>query len=577
MIKNLSITKKLMLLILPPMLTLIIFAGFTVTQFINLSIMADKILYEEAYLSTAMILNADRDFYQATLAEKDLILDSRLDAAAKSNQAADFAENADQVYTRVTDALNNLKSNTDLYNNFKHSSGVTLADLEPQFIAAYNAWHDTFDPLTITGDFQENDLQFETARGYINVMTEILETYASSEADAMKASAQNTAVATGVTIAAIIIIVAFLMFIIIKILRNGITKLTHNLESLANKDLSVNMDSKLLDSKDELGVLAKSGHAMMETFKLIIQNLKNGVDNLDKTSELMKGSISEINIAMSEVAEAVMDVAKSSTEQATETQRAMSDVTTLGEMIIANGENTVQIFELSNNIEKITHDGLILVDQLSNDTKENVTMFEEIFKVISQTNDSTAKIGEASKIISDISEQTNLLALNAAIEAARAGEAGRGFAVVAEEIRKLAEQTSNSTSLIDNMLNELVRNVKTAQEKSDSVKSAIDKQKTSVLDTASKYKEIVSILENMKSRISTLKDYTDQMSLNRNSVISVIENLSGIAQENAAGTEETSASTEQVLATVNELSSAADDLKSLVESINALISDFKLS
>lgn len=81
----------------------------------------------------------------------------------------------------------------------------------------------------------------------------------------------------------------------------------------------------------------------------------------------------------------------------------------------------------------------------------------------------------------------------------------------------------------------------------------------------------------MKSRIDSLKEYTDQMSSSRNSVIHVIEHLSGIAQENAASTEETSASTQQVLATINEFTSVSDDISHLVDVLNDLVVDFKLN
>lgn len=560
------------------MLTLIIFAVYIINQTINISILADQALYQEAFVSSDLLLNADRDFYQAELALKLILAgDEYVPEEVTQSLVESYEENAQQVYDRVSEGLNNLKNNEELYKSYTGSTDSTMEELETTFFEYYDAWYSSFDQTELTADVDISDTSFDAARDNIDVMTTILSDYAEYESEIILSTSRSMAVNTAIIIAIIIIVVSLLMYTIVKLLRYSILKLTSQLESLANKDLAFEMDERLLKSKDEVGVLAKSGASMMETFKNIIFRLKDGIQNLDETSDTMNKSINEINIAMNEVADAVMDIAKSSTEQASETQNAMTDVTLLGEMIVANGENTAQIYDLSNSIEDITHDGLNIVNQLAEDSVTSVKLFEEIFMVINQTNDSTAKIGDASKLISDISEQTNLLALNAAIEAARAGDAGRGFAVVAEEIRKLAEQTSNSTTLIDNMLSELVQNVQKAQNTSDSVKGAINNQRSSVVATEAKYKEIVNIVEDMKSRIDSLKAYTDQMSSSRNSVINVIEHLSGIAQENAASTEETSASTQQVLATINEFTSISDDISHLVDVLNDLVVDFKLS
>src|SRR5690606_17590403 len=112
---------------------------------------------------------------------------------------------------------------------------------------------------------------------------------------------------------------------------------------------------------------------------------------------------------------------------------------------------------------------------------------KEVRDVIIQTNDSSIKIGQASNVISSIAQQTNLLALNAAIEAARAGNAGKGFAVVAEEIKNLAQQSSLSTNVIDEIVSELQHNSANAVKTMEKVAMITEQQYKSVGQSKDKY------------------------------------------------------------------------------------------
>ena len=191
------------------------------------------------------------------------------------------------------------------------------------------------------------------------------------------------------------------------------------------------------------------------------------------------------------------------------------------------------------------------------------------------TNESAEKIERASLMIKSIAEQTNLLALNAAIEAARAGEAGRGFAVVAEEIRKLAEQSSEFTEEISAIILDLTNKTEHGVSKMEDVSKIVESQNLSVKDTNEKFEGIAQALKRMEGLIEDVISSGKTMEEKKNFITGIMENLSAISQESAAGTEEASASVEEQTATMTEIANASEELANLAKEMQESISRFK--
>ncbi len=328
---------------------------------------------------------------------------------------------------------------------------------------------------------------------------------------------------------------------------------------------------------DEVGKLTIAVNEMHAKIKELLEEIMKSAQSLSETSANLSQHAYETTLTTEEVAKTIEQISVGATEQARNTQEASEDIGVLGDTIQINNTSALELQQSSEEINRVSEEGLVVIKDLTEKTDNSKLAMDEIIEVVGKTNNSIFTIREASQMISNIADQTNLLALNAAIEAARAGEHGRGFAVVADEIRKLAEQTNQSTKDIDGMLNNLQTMSEQAIHASESVKVAVENQVASVGVTESKYNEIVLGIRTSLEEIGKMLSISKDMELNRGKVNEIVESLSAIAEENAASTEETSASAEEMLAAMMEVDSGSKRLSELSAELSELTSSFDLT
>ena len=361
------------------------------------------------------------------------------------------------------------------------------------------------------------------------------------------------------------------------IISNSITKPIINLlktvEKVAEGDLTEELTAT---SKDEIGELVKAINKMIGSLKSLISDTSLVSEHVVESSQALIAISQQSAMVSEEIAKTIEEIASTSNEQAKDTELGAIKVSEFSRIIEKDLENMKKISEIVATIVALKDDGEKIIDQLTIITKENSEAANEVYQGILETNDSSSKIETASSVIQSISEQTNLLALNAAIEAARAGEAGRGFAVVAEEIRKLAEQSNNSTKEIDAVVKELQLKSSNTVEVIQTVAKVVEQQEKSVELTRDKFRRLAEAIEEVKSIASASESFVRQMDEQKNDIVDVLQALSAIAEENAAGTEEAAASIEEQSASIQEINSSSGALASLANDLKEKITIFKI-
>lgn len=390
----------------------------------------------------------------------------------------------------------------------------------------------------------------------------------------------NTIQLTLIIIIVIAIIAgAIVTFFVSNNIAKPIRKVTKAIEKQATLDFTIVEDKEMkiyAKRKDEVGKMILAMDNMQMNIREFIMDATDSAQQVAASAQELTAVSEQTNAAAEEIAKSITDIAGGASEQAADTEKAASNVEDMGKLL---EQDAVHINELNQAAQLIDHekeDGFQILEVLIQKSQQTSDATNAVYDIILSNNESAKKIEDASSMIQDIASQTNLLALNASIEAARAGEAGKGFAVVADEIRNLAEQSRNFTNdikvVIDELKGKSLEAVKTIKETKEIAASQAD----SVKDTEEKFDGIAGAIDSVKEVIHKLNESATLMTQNKDVIIDLTQNLSSIAEENAAGTEQASASMEEQAASMTEISHSAEGLAGIAQNLQIQISKFQV-
>lgn len=380
-----------------------------------------------------------------------------------------------------------------------------------------------------------------------------------------------------VALAAVLMIVCTILTLIIvgkmsKRLNIGVSAL----DEVARGKLNFKFDDESLRQSDEVGEICRAIKKLEENLSDIIKNVIQGSKELLEASDNMRNRTSITSEHVEQMEKAVNEIAIGAGSQAEETQSATENIILMGNMI---EEMAGELDNLNHKAQQMKEGGQTVMEAIRELQESNAKTSQSIDIIYEQTNvtnESAQKIKEATALITNIAEETNLLSLNASIEAARAGEQGRGFAVVAAQIQKLAEQSNESARQIERIILSLIEDSDKSVVTMNEVKEMMEQQSQNVTNTNEQVAQLIQNVEQSIGVIDEVSNRTSKVNEARSSVVDTVQNLSAIAEENAASTEETSASVTEISGIINEIADEAYELKNISNQMDETMSMFEL-
>jgi len=405
----------------------------------------------------SLLLNADRDLYQAFVAERSL-LDEGSGEHVEALRAA-HAENLQQAYDRVhkyadmqpgAEAMALVASFDNGFARWKATSSkvLELASSDPDAASMLS--------------FGDSEAQFEAMREAIDKLGELEDNEANAEGQSAITLGEERSWQQGTIIAIGLLICAALVLGFPLLVTRPLHNLLERIQQIAegDGDLRVRLD---VHSRDELGQLSDAFNRFLDKLQPLIREVGRVTGEVAESARSLAGMAAANDRLISSEHAAVDQVSTAATEMSAAVHE-----------VARNAQNAA---EAARGAEQQSREGAAVVSATIQAIRQLAQEVEGASATIETLEQETANIGAVLEVIKGIAEQTNLLALNAAIEAARAGEQGRGFAVVADEVRALAARTQDSTKDIQQMIERLQQGVQNAVR---AMQSGSDKARDSV-------------------------------------------------------------------------------------------------
>ena len=402
-----------------------------------------------------------------------------------------------------------------------------------------------------------------------------------AEEEAKNAAAVRSSI--GQALACIVVLLLFFVALAVYIgkrIAEPIQFVTEHMSMMAQGDFRETEVSEqikdMLQREDELGTMSRALQQMHDSIRTLMKQIVEASEYVASAAQELTSSAEQSAEVSGQIANSIVSVAGSCTEQFTEVETVSGRTDELAghmqeftETIQASGQ---KVHSASASAEH----GNVEVGHAVEQMQTIETSVGESAAVIAGLGEQSKQIGSIVDTITEIAAQTNLLALNAAIEAARAGEHGRGFAVVADEVRKLAEQSQDAAGKIAELIGSIQQS---AQQAVNVMQEGMDKVQggTQAVNRAGEsFRDIVQMVTAVATNSKVMEETVRQLLSGTNQITEAVGKISQMSRSVASEAETVSAATEEETASMHEIAAASRKLAGMAQDLQNAVVRFKI-
>jgi methyl-accepting chemotaxis protein len=573
--KNLKIRVKLFLMIIIPLVFVLVIAAEGILEINNTYSTLTDTYYDKLYKVNGLILNADRDMYQGLVAQNNLA-DSDLSDADREQNRTDLQENTTQAQDRMKQAVEILNPTKESLIGIKHEQkGKNIFELYNEFESNYFSWISSFDKTTGKAkDDLKTQKYFDDARDNINAMSELMEQVSLQKQSDLEDNINYTEIKFLVLSIAVIVITLVFGILISRDSTKVLYKIRDLATRLSNYDFSEDL---LLKRRDEYGqtadTLNKAQQNVRELVRIIIERAKEidtSSKNLAVSTEEISNNFIEVNGATRNINTSIQENSALSEEISASVEEVDSSVSLLASKATEGTNNAVSIKERATIVGENSKKAISSINNVYEEKQKMIIEAIENGKVVNE-------IAVMANSISEIAEQINLLSLNAAIEAARAGEQGRGFAVVAEEVRKLADESSEAVKSVQDVIVKVQQSFEDLSNSSNDLLRFMDqdvnKQFREFSNIGTQYYDDADFVNSMSSELAAM---SEEISATINQVSEAVQHMAEMAQETSHSIEDIEDNLDNSSVSVNSISETAKKQSDLSNELSELVKKFNI-